>query len=111
TIFGLRRAESGELSLYGERWAPARPDEAIEKGVALVPEDRHSQGLVLDHSIERNISLPRLPRLARWGWMQFKQARARAARAVKTLAVKAEGPSTLVRTLSGGNQQKVVFAN
>jgi ribose transport system ATP-binding protein len=110
TIFGLRKVGNGALSLYGEPYRPRLPEDAIDKGVALVPEDRHAQGLVLDHSIERNISLPRLPNLARWGWTQFRLAKHRAATAMRKLAVKARGPLTLTRTLSGGNQQKVVFA-
>jgi ribose transport system ATP-binding protein len=68
------------------------------------------QGLALDHSIERNITLPRLRHLARWGWIQSGLARRRAAATMKRLAIKARAPSTLTRTLSGGNQQKVVFA-
>ena len=110
TIFGLRQVESGALAFAGAPWSPLRPAQAIGQGVALVPEDRHAQGLVLDHSIERNISLPRLPYLARWSWTQFALARRRAEVAMEKMAVKARGPSTLVRTLSGGNQQKVVFA-
>ncbi len=110
TIFGLRKVRSGALSLYGEPYQPKRPEDAIDKGIALVPEDRHAQGLVLDHSIERNITLPRLPHLARWSWTQFRLAKQRAAAAMQKLSVKARGPLTLTRTLSGGNQQKVVFA-
>jgi ribose transport system ATP-binding protein len=74
-----------------------------------VPEDRHVQGLVLDHSIERNVTLSRLPYFSRWGWMQQAAASRRVETAISRLAVKAPGASSLVRTLSGGNQQKVVF--
>src|SRR4029077_8523039 len=59
TVFGLRPIERGELRLDGAAQHMRGPVEAIEKGVALVPEDRQAQGLVLDHSIERNFSLPR----------------------------------------------------
>jgi ribose transport system ATP-binding protein len=110
TIFGLRKARNGVILLYGEPYRPKRPEDAIEKGIALVPEDRHAQGLVLDHSIERNITLPQLPHLARWSWTRFRFAKQRAAEAMQKLAVKALGPLALTRTLSGGNQQKVVFA-
>ena len=64
TIFGLRQVESGALAFYGSPWSPDGPRRSIDNGVALVPEDRHAQGLVLDHSIERNITLPR-PTLSR----------------------------------------------
>ncbi|WP_298365504.1 sugar ABC transporter ATP-binding protein [uncultured Bradyrhizobium sp.] len=109
TIFGLRPAESGALEIEGRPWLPKRAADAIDQGVALVPEDRHVQGLVLDHSIERNITLPRIPHFSRWGFMQQRAAARRADAAVARLSVKAQGASSLVRTLSGGNQQKVVF--
>ena len=67
------------------------------------------QGLVLDHSIERNLTLPRLPHFSRWGWLRRGHA-AQALSSMKKLAVKAPGPATTVKNLSGGNQQKVVFA-
>jgi ribose transport system ATP-binding protein len=109
TLFGLRPVESGALEIDGRQWLPKNPADAIDQGIALVPEDRHLQGLVLDHSIERNVTLSRLPYFSRWGWMQQRAAIRRAEIAIDKLAVKAQGASSLVRTLSGGNQQKVVF--
>ncbi|HZZ13579.1 MAG TPA: sugar ABC transporter ATP-binding protein [Paraburkholderia sp.] len=110
TIFGLRALESGTLTLDGHRCARLTPADAIKRGVALVPEDRHLQGLVLDHSIERNLTLPRLPHFSQWGWLRSQAASAQAKRAMKELSVKAPGSATQVKFLSGGNQQKVVFA-
>lgn len=109
TAFGLRPVESGTFEIDGNPWLPKSPADAIDQGIALVPEDRHVQGLVLDHSIERNVTLSRLPYFSRWGWMQQRAAIRRAETAIGKLAVKAQGVSSLVRTLSGGNQQKVVF--
>ncbi|WP_038933884.1 sugar ABC transporter ATP-binding protein [Bradyrhizobium japonicum] len=109
TVFGLRPLESGAIEIEGRRWLPRGPADAIEQGIALVPEDRHVQGLVLDHSIERNVTLPQIPHFSRWGWMQQRAAARRAETAVARLSVKAPGAFSLVRTLSGGNQQKVVF--
>ncbi|MBZ9678714.1 sugar ABC transporter ATP-binding protein [Mesorhizobium sp. ES1-1] len=109
TIFGLRPIRSGEASLDGVSLRDIDPAEAIAQGIALVPEDRHLQGLVLDHSIERNLTLPRLPDFSRLGWLQRGPASEQAKTAMRRLAVKAPGASTLVRNLSGGNQQKVVF--
>ena len=109
TVFGLRPLESGACAIAGRRWLPKSPADAIDQGVALVPEDRHVQGLVLDHSIERNLTLSRIAYFSRWGWMQQRAAARRAEAAIVKLAVKAQGASSLVRTLSGGNQQKVVF--
>jgi ribose transport system ATP-binding protein len=110
TIFGLRPVEKGELRLDGAPQHMRGPVEAIEKGVALVPEDRQAQGLVLDHSIERNFSLPRLPRFSWASWVRRGAETEETEAAINRLSIKAPGPSTRVRNLSGGNQQKVVFA-
>jgi ribose transport system ATP-binding protein len=110
TIFGLLPIEQGTMQLDGEPLAARRPADAIRHGVALVPEDRHLQGLVLDHSIERNLTLPRLPQFSRGGWLRAKAAAQQARTAMKQLSVKAPDASTQVKFLSGGNQQKVVFA-
>jgi ribose transport system ATP-binding protein len=109
TIFGLRPVQSGEASLDGVSLKGADPAAAIRQGIALVPEDRHVQGLVLEHSIERNLTLPRLPTFSRLGWLQRGSASEHANAAMRRLAVKAPNASTLVKNLSGGNQQKVVF--
>ncbi len=110
TVFGLRPATKGTVSINGTAATLKSPKQAIAKGVALVPEDRHVQGVVLDHSIERNISLTQLRRFSSWGWMHKRKALAQAQAAVTKLSVKAQGTGSLVKTLSGGNQQKVVFA-
>jgi ribose transport system ATP-binding protein len=110
TIFGLRTVDTGAIEIDGRARSRITPAEAIQLGVALVPEDRHLEGLVLDHSIERNLTLPRLPHFSRWGWLRSQAAVQQAKRSMKELSVKAPGPSTAVKFLSGGNQQKVVFA-
>ncbi|MFM0175469.1 sugar ABC transporter ATP-binding protein [Paraburkholderia sediminicola] len=110
TIFGLRAVDAGAIEIDGRTRSRITPAEAIQLGVALVPEDRHLEGLVLDHSIERNLTLPRLPHFSRWGWLRSQAAVQQAKRSMKELAVKAPNSSTAVKFLSGGNQQKVVFA-
>ena len=110
TIFALRPIIRGELRFDGVPQAMQGPVEAIEQGVALVPEDRQVQGLVLDHSIERNFSLPRLPHFSWASWTRRGADTAETQAAIDDLSIKAPGPSTRVRNLSGGNQQKVVFA-
>ncbi len=110
TIFALRPIVRGELRFDGVPQQMRGPVEAIEQGVALVPEDRQLQGLVLDHSIERNFSLPRLPHFSWAGWMRRGAETEETEAAIDHLSIKAPGPSTRVRNLSGGNQQKVVFA-
>jgi ribose transport system ATP-binding protein len=110
TIFGLRAVDTGSIVIDDQAMSRITPARAIKLGVALVPEDRHVQGLVLDHSIERNLTLPRLPQFSRWGWLRSQAAVQQAQSSMKKLAVKAPGSSTYVKFLSGGNQQKVVFA-
>jgi ribose transport system ATP-binding protein len=110
TIFGLLPIQQGTIELDGEALAARRPADAIRRGIALVPEDRHVQGLVLDHSIERNLTLPRLPHFSNGGWLRARAAALQARTAMKQLSVKAPDASTHVKFLSGGNQQKVVFA-
>ncbi len=85
------------------------PIDAIRNGIALVPEDRHLQGLVLDHTIERNMSMARLPGLTRFGMFARRLAKSRTLEAMRDLSIKAPDPSTPARALSGGNQQKIVF--
>jgi ribose transport system ATP-binding protein len=110
TIFALRPIESGAMEIDG---APRRlkgPAEAVEQGIALVPEDRQVQGLILDHSLERNFSLPRLLHFSRLGWVRRNSEVQETKDAIQKLSIKAPSPATRVRNLSGGNQQKVVFA-
>jgi ribose transport system ATP-binding protein len=110
TIFGLRPVDSGDVAIDGKSLKDCTPAQAIERGVALVPEDRHLQGLILEHSIERNLTLPQLPHFSRWGFLQHRASVQQAEAAMSKLSVKAPGSSTYVKNLSGGNQQKVVFA-
>ena len=109
-IFGLRPLVSGRITLNGAALNGHSPAEAIGHGIALVPEDRQVQGLVLDHSIERNLTLPRLSHFSRWGWLMHGASVRQAEASMRALNVKAPGPMTAANTLSGGNQQKVVFA-
>ena len=85
------------------------PIQAIGLGAGLVPEDRHLQGLVLDHSIERNVALPRLDRLDFFGLFRRRESKARARAAIDGLSIVAPSTGTRAAELSGGNQQKVVF--
>ncbi|MEZ5666117.1 MAG: sugar ABC transporter ATP-binding protein [Alphaproteobacteria bacterium] len=109
TIFGLRRLNAGQLLIDGEPTRVRGPVDAIRHGIGLVPEDRHVQGLVLEHTIERNTVLPWLNKLRRFGLFRSAAARKRTQQTMAALSVKAPSPSTRVRNLSGGNQQKVVF--
>jgi rhamnose transport system ATP-binding protein len=109
-IFGIDRWDAGSVEVAGRRLRPGSPTTAMAAGVALVPEDRRQQGLLMDFSIERNIALASLDEVRRGGLIP-RGAERRFARdwAVK-LQLKYGKLSNPVWTLSGGNQQKTVLA-
>ncbi|WP_434740616.1 sugar ABC transporter ATP-binding protein [Micromonospora sp. SH-82] len=109
-IFGVDRYDAGEVSVDGGTLRPGDPPAAIAAGLALVPEDRRQQGLVMELSIERNTTLPRRWALSRLGLLFGGTERRSAADWTRRLQVKAARNSDPVSTLSGGNQQKVVLA-
>lgn len=110
TVFGLRKAKSGTIAMGGKPVKIVSPYDAIAKGIALAPEDRHKEGVILDQTIEQNLALPRLKALTKYGWFLRQASKKQAELSMKTLSIKAPGSSALVKNLSGGNQQKVVFA-
>ncbi|MDN3497240.1 sugar ABC transporter ATP-binding protein [Planococcus sp. APC 4015] len=108
-IFGVDSYESGKVTLHGSVLPKGDPKKATARGIALVPEDRRKQGLVLEDGVSRNITLAIRSKLSKWGliWNGLENAAAEvwASRLeVKTAALDAE-----TGTLSGGNQQKVVI--
>ncbi|BCJ76275.1 ribose import ATP-binding protein RbsA [Catellatospora sp. IY07-71] len=109
-IFGVDRYDSGEVLVDGVRLPPGDIAAAIRAGLALVPEDRRQQGLVMELSVERNTNLPRRWRLTRGGLLFGGAERRSALSWAQRLQVKAGRLTDPVSTLSGGNQQKVVLA-
>jgi ribose transport system ATP-binding protein len=108
-IAGADPVESGTVRVDGQALALGDPTAAIRAGVALVPEDRKAEGVVLDLPIADNIAICNLDRLAEGGWVKPGRVRDVAAGAIARLQVKG-APEHTVRSLSGGNQQKVVIA-
>jgi rhamnose transport system ATP-binding protein len=109
-VFGVDRWDGGEVEVDGRPLKPGAPSLAMAAGVALVPEDRRAQGLVMEMSIERNIGLTGLRAAARAGFMDRGAERSRALDWAVRLQVKYARLADVVGTLSGGNQQKVVLA-
>ncbi|MCW2804568.1 MAG: ABC-type sugar transport system, ATPase component [Propionibacteriaceae bacterium] len=109
TIFGLRKVQTGELLINGEARRLRSSVDAIRLGIGLVPEDRHEQGLVLEHSIDKNLAMPILKQLTRLGAFRRRNSWRRSREIMKNLSVKATNAATTLASLSGGNQQKVVF--
>jgi len=109
-IFGVDKYDEGEILLQGEPVPSGSVEKAMQMGIALIPEERKIQGLVMGLSIKKNISLPLLPRLSRFGVIDQKEE-ARVAEQMKNkLKIKAASLDQEVQDLSGGNQQKVVLA-
>ena len=104
-------ARSGELSIGGASRAIREPADAWDHGLAVAPRERRAQGLLLMQDITSNVALPHLTRLSRWRTFLNRRAeRARALEMGARVRLKSTGPSQKTRTLSGGNQQKVMFA-
>ena len=110
-LFGADALRTGKILLKDTLIQPRSPKEAVEAGLALVPEDRKTQGLFLEQSIRSNITLSSLDKLTRFG---DDSAQAGKPRRSRTRSVNCRSPwrrrSLRRSTLSGGNQQKVVLA-
>jgi len=109
-LFGIDRAESGEIWLKGKKVRIRSPQHAMDNGIAYVPEDRHQQGLVMNFSIAANVTLPILQQVSRLGLIYPRREQKIAAEYSRQLRVRSTGVEQLVNTLSGGNQQKVVLS-
>ncbi|RJK96544.1 sugar ABC transporter ATP-binding protein [Vallicoccus soli] len=111
TLFGTGPAgtRTGTVTLDGQPLEPAGPRDAIARGVALVTEDRKVSGLALGQSVRSNMTIAALGRVSRGGVVRAGEERRRVARMAEHLRLKAASQSVAVGTLSGGNQQKVIF--
>jgi len=111
-LFGVLRGVRGEVTVEGQPMSMSSP-RAAKSGrarMALVPEDRKSEGLILSMSIADNLSMASLDRLSRGPFIDAERTRAAVERAIEQLRIKIGEASDPVSTLSGGNQQKVVLA-
>jgi ribose transport system ATP-binding protein len=109
-IFGADAREAGEIRLDGTVLTIRSPRDAITQGIGLLSEDRKLQGLVLQHSVRNNFSLPSLNRLSRHGFVHLRREREEFGRCVDRLKIRISHQEQRAGNLSGGNQQKVVLA-
>jgi rhamnose transport system ATP-binding protein len=109
TLFGLSHSDSGTILLRGEQVRITSPSEAINLGIAYVPEDRRHHGVVPEMDVAANTTLGALPRCSRLGFLDFDEECRIARDYVDRLGVKTRSLYQPVSTLSGGNQQKVAL--
>ncbi|MBZ5536326.1 MAG: sugar ABC transporter ATP-binding protein [Acidobacteriia bacterium] len=109
-IFGADRLENGRILLDGKEIHPHSPRDAIDAGIGLLTEDRNRYGLIMEMSIEKNITLSNLKAVSRGGFIQGEKERGAAQQFAEELRIKTPSLDREVSTLSGGNRQKVVLA-
>jgi ribose transport system ATP-binding protein len=107
-IFGIAPPEQGEVRIAGK---PVRSTaDAISAGVALVPESRRDQGLILDHSVRENFMLPNLDRFSNGYFVSDKGGKSKVGEFIKLLKIRTDSSDKAAHLLSGGNQQKIVLS-
>ncbi|MDD2559634.1 MAG: sugar ABC transporter ATP-binding protein [Bacteroidales bacterium] len=110
-LFGYYgRKLEGQVSIEGRQVQLNSTNTAVAEGLALIPEDRKSEGLILDMSIEQNTTLASLKDFLKYGLLSFKKERTKAEEMRSKLKVKSYSGQQLASQLSGGNQQKVVLS-
>ncbi len=109
TVYGARKANAGTVTVNGRRLRPGSVSAAVAHGLGMAPEERKSQALLLDEPIYRNITIAALRRYSRMGFTNAARERSAAQVMATALALHPADVRRPVRTLSGGNQQKVVL--
>jgi len=110
SVFGILKADKGEIFINNEKIDVISPTHALKKGIALLPEDRQRQGLIYEFPLYKNVSAAVLEKFSKSGFMDENQEIETAIQLCNKMALKAKDISDTPNALSGGNQQKVVFA-
>lgn len=108
SLFGLNKDASGQVTINGQPYEIKGVRHAIDSGLALIPEDRRREGLVLMHSVEENLIVPIFDKLKRGLLLENKKVADIAERSISDMAIKTHSRKTPAFNLSGGNQQKIV---
>lgn len=110
SLFGYKKLDSGELILDGKQVKINTPLDAIKLGFGFVTEDRKSEGLILDFSVKENLGITNFNKISKNGVVNNQKEKSLYDSMVKRLGVRTSGPDQTVKSLSGGNQQKIVIA-
>jgi len=108
-IYGADKARRLKIFINGKLVRIKNPRDGKKHGIGLLPEDRKLEGLVLPFSVQANISMSSLERIAKFGFIRGATERAIANRQIGNLSIKTPSPNTKAKTLSGGNQQKCIM--
>lgn len=109
-IYGTRKLAGGEVTIDGKTTTRPTPSESIRQGIAFICEDRRGKAMIPAFSVEENMMLSSIDRYTKSGWFQKRAADKKAMDMIEALKIKCVGVSQPAKELSGGNQQKVVFA-
>ena len=112
-LTGLEKATSGRITLCGRDISNASIRKRSQAGMSHIPEDRHKHGLVLGYTLEQNLVLQKYlePRFQNHGFIKFDEVRKYAEKLIEDYDVRSgQGPITIARSMSGGNQQKAIIA-
>ena len=109
-IYGTRKLAGGEVMIDGKTTTRPTPSESIRQGMAFICEDRRGKAMIPAFSVEENMMLSSIDRYTKSGWFQKRAADKKAMDMIEALKIKCVGVSQPAKELSGGNQQKVVFA-
>ena len=110
SLFGLDPLDQGEIWVHGKKAVIKKPSDAVKLGIGFITEDRKDEGLMLDASIRENIGLPNLDSFSPKGLIDKKNEQDFVDLLIKRLTIKTASSEISARSLSGGNQQKVVIA-
>ena len=109
-IYGTRKLAGGEVTIDGKTTTRPTPSESIRQGMAFICEDRRGKAMIPAFTVEENMMLSSIDRYTKSGWFQKRAADKKAMDMIEALKIKCVGVSQPAKELSGGNQQKVVFA-
>jgi ABC-type sugar transport system ATPase subunit len=109
-LFGVDHPDKGSISVRSVSSSFKQPSFAIRSGIGYVPQNRHGEGVLLGDPILKNVSLPSMNKLSRFGFINKSKEKSLSLEYIRKLAIKASSYNMQVQNLSGGNQQKVSIA-